>query len=81
LFSISFSFAVNGFDLYVYTTREQEIKYYKAKSTDTRYIDEIKHTSFDFIYLDGAHDHDNVKIELNLLWPLIRSGGVMAGTV
>ena len=60
--------------------KEQEIKYYKAKSTDTRFIDEIKYTSFDFIYLDGAHDHDNVKIELNLLWPLIRSGGVMAGT-
>ena len=56
---------LNWFDRGMYT--HQDIKYYKAKSTDTRFIFEIKHTSFDFIYLDGAHDHENVKIELYLL--------------
>ena len=60
-------------------TLNSKIIYYKMKSTDERFIHEIKNIKFDFIYLDGAHDYHNVKIELQLLWPFIKSGGVLAG--
>jgi len=60
-------------------TLNSKIKYYKMRSTDEKFINKIKNVKFDFIYLDGAHDYRNVKIELQLLWPFIKSGGVLAG--
>ena len=57
-------------------TLNSKIKYYKMRSTDEKFINKFKNVKFDFIYLDGAHDYRNVKIELQLLWPFIKSGGV-----
>lgn len=34
---------------------------------------------FDFIYLDAAHDYQSVLTHLELFWPLVRCGGMIAG--
>lgn len=34
---------------------------------------------FDFIYIDGDHDHGSVADDIRLWWPRVRSGGVFAG--
>lgn len=33
----------------------------------------------DLVYLDGAHDYENVKTDIAAWWPLVRPGGVLAG--
>jgi predicted O-methyltransferase YrrM len=33
----------------------------------------------DFIYLDASHDELSVSQDLRAYWPLLRTGGVMAG--
>lgn len=48
-------------------------------STDAKALEAIAGRQYDFIYLDGAHDHDNVKAELPLYWDRIAPGGVLAG--
>ncbi|MEX1109122.1 MAG: class I SAM-dependent methyltransferase [Dongiaceae bacterium] len=34
---------------------------------------------FDLIYIDAAHQYEEVKLDLDLFWPLVRPGGVMFG--
>jgi len=34
---------------------------------------------YDFIYLDGAHDYENVRKDMENAYPLIKKGGVLAG--
>ncbi|RYY89776.1 class I SAM-dependent methyltransferase [archaeon] len=48
-------------------------------STSDKCVERLRQEKFDFIYLDGAHDYQNVKRELPLAWPLIKPGGVLAG--
>jgi len=36
-------------------------------------------TSLDFVYIDGNHDYEHVKQDLELYYPLVRSGGVIGG--
>lgn len=33
----------------------------------------------DFVYIDAAHDYDNVKADVAAWYPLVRSGGVIGG--
>lgn len=35
--------------------------------------------SLDFVYIDAAHDYENVKIDINAWTPKVRVGGVIAG--
>jgi predicted O-methyltransferase YrrM len=35
--------------------------------------------SLDFVYIDGAHDYDNVKADLKAWLPKVRVGGIVAG--
>lgn len=35
--------------------------------------------SFDFVYIDGAHDRRNVAADLEAWWPLVKDGGMFAG--
>ena len=58
------------------------ITYHLHSSTNPIFIQQIKDVQFDFIYLDGAHDHaNNVLLELKLLYPYLKKGGVMAGSI
>ena len=34
---------------------------------------------FDFIYLDSNHSYNNVKREIELYWPKLKSGGIFSG--
>lgn len=36
-------------------------------------------TSVGFIYIDGSHDYASVWNDLNLWWPLVKKGGILAG--
>jgi len=35
--------------------------------------------SLDYIYIDGNHDYDHVKQDLELWWPKLKPGGLMTG--
>jgi hypothetical protein len=35
--------------------------------------------TFDLIYIDAAHDYEEVRLDVELFWPLVRPGGVMFG--
>lgn len=38
-----------------------------------------KNVMFDVIYVDAAHDYEEVMLDLALFWPLLKPGGVMIG--
>jgi precorrin-6B methylase 2 len=40
---------------------------------------EFKDGEADFIYLDGLHDYESVKKDINAWWTKIRDGGILAG--
>jgi len=35
--------------------------------------------TFDLIYIDAAHEYDEVRLDVELFWPLVRPGGVLFG--
>ena len=51
----------------------------KGLSSEQHVLRFVQKHSLDFIYLDGAHDYDNVKQEMIDYWPRLRPGGVLAG--
>lgn len=40
---------------------------------------DVPDDSLDFVYIDGAHDYDNVKADIQAWAPKIRVGGIIAG--
>lgn len=34
---------------------------------------------FDLVFIDAAHDYDNVVTDIRTWWPLVRRGGILAG--
>ena len=55
---------------------KKNIKWIKKKSED--FVTEIK-TNIDFVYVDGNHDYQFVKKDIELYYPIIKSGGMMGG--
>lgn len=39
----------------------------------------ILNDTLDFVYIDGKHDYDNVKLDISLWYSKIRKGGVLCG--
>jgi len=39
----------------------------------------ILNDTLDFVYIDGKHDYENVKLDISLWYPKLRSGGVLCG--
>lgn len=35
--------------------------------------------SLDFVYIDGLHDYDSVKSDINAFYPKVKKGGIIAG--
>ena len=42
-------------------------------------IDLFKDNSLDYVYIDGNHDYDHVKQDIEMWWPKLKSGGLMSG--
>lgn len=40
---------------------------------------EVPDESLDFVYIDAAHDYENVKLDINAWAPKVRVGGIIAG--
>jgi len=55
------------------------IVFLKHFSIDKEVLAAIPPNSVDFVYLDGAHDYANVKLELEPFLEKVRPGGVLAG--
>lgn len=49
----------------------------KAYSVDA--ARDVPDESLDFVYIDAAHDYENVKIDINVWAPKVRVGGIIAG--
>lgn len=56
-----------------------KITHHQTLSTNSTFLANIEDRSLDFIYLDGAHDYENVRQELPRYWPKVRPGGMLAG--
>jgi len=52
-------------------------KMIKAKNEDV--INDFVNESVHFVYLDGLHDYDSVKLDIHNWWPKIKNGGILAG--
>jgi len=47
--------------------------------TSEEAVAEVMDERFDFIYIDGNHSYAYVKKDLELYYPLVRKGGILAG--
>tara|TARA_B110000902_G_scaffold158297_1_gene181499 strand:- start:787 stop:1332 length:546 start_codon:yes stop_codon:yes gene_type:complete len=57
-------------------TRNYPVALHKGFSYD---ILPTLNEQFDFIYIDGAHDYESVRQDIQLSLPLLKKGGVIAG--
>lgn len=52
---------------------------------DTMQTDSVKAAtafsprSFEFVYIDAAHDYDSVKADIHAWWPIVKIGGYIGG--
>jgi len=42
-------------------------------------INQFEDVGYDFVYIDGNHDYDCVKQDIELYYPKVRSGGILGG--
>lgn len=35
--------------------------------------------NIDYLYIDGAHDYENVRADIDAYWPCVKKGGMMSG--
>lgn len=54
-----------------------ELEYMRMLTSEA--VDRISNDSIDFIYVDARHDYCGVKEDLELYFPKLRSGGIIAG--
>ena len=56
-----------------------KLTFLRGFPVDTNVLRAIPDASVDFIYLDGAHEYEMVKQEMERYWPKVRPGGMLAG--
>jgi hypothetical protein len=49
------------------------------RKPSTEAAQEFTNASLDMVYLDGSHDHDSVRQDLQAWWPKLKDGGIIAG--
>jgi len=50
-----------------------------VQDTSENAVEQLKHLSFKFIFIDGLHDYENVNRDIKLWKPLLASGGMIGG--
>jgi predicted O-methyltransferase YrrM len=68
-------FAEAKFDKVTAPYENQVIKY---SSFSEPWLKSHEEDRYDFIYIDGDHSAEAVKIDITLAWPLLKSNGIMA---
>jgi len=53
--------------------------YIPVKSTSLEAVNKFKDKSLDFVFIDAAHDYDNVKADILAWTPKIKNGGYLGG--
>lgn len=53
------------------------VSYLRMTSADA--APQVEDGSFDFVYIDGNHAPEHVRQDLELWWPKVRPGGILAG--
>ena len=56
-----------------------KLTFLRGFSVDPHVLRAIPDRSVDFLYLDGAHEYEMVKQEMQRYWPKVRPGGMLAG--
>jgi len=46
-----------------------------SEKVSQNYLDE----SLDFVFIDGNHDYDSIKLDINSWYPKVKKGGILAG--
>lgn len=54
-------------------------KLHKQESLAAALLTGIAPPGYDFVFIDGAHDFDNVMLDILVWSPLVRKGGIVAG--
>jgi predicted O-methyltransferase YrrM len=55
----------------------QNIRIFRGTSVEA--ASTLKTLRFDMIFLDAAHDYENVKADILAWWPLLAPGGILSG--
>lgn len=55
------------------------VRHIQGKSLDEGTLARLRSESFDFVYLDAAHDYESVSAELEVYYKKVRPGGIFAG--
>jgi SAM-dependent methyltransferase len=50
---------------------------YRMASADA--VKDFPAASFDLVFIDAAHDYENVKLDIQRWWPKVRDGGMLVG--
>jgi len=59
--------------------QDTSIEFIEGNSLDGKVLDRLPEGHYDFVYLDGAHDYENVKAELEIYYRRVQPGGIFAG--
>lgn len=49
------------------------------ESLSTTFLPQVPIKKFDFIFIDGSHEYQDVSEDLNYCWPLLKKGGRFCG--
>lgn len=55
------------------------VEFITLRTSSEKAITYLKGRMYDFLYLDGRHDYISVKKDINLYFPIISHGGILAG--
>lgn len=53
-------------------------KFKMRKQLSREAVTAFENESLDFVYIDAEHDYNSVREDLNIWWPKLKPGGVMA---